>query len=151
MPGSNVPHATSRSHVSRLTDDTARTLSDKRTHAPYDEYLNVGCYAFFDSCANAAISQGQDALSNGPPLSSQQEAAVALLRVGNRTHTPTEEAACTRLGFLRLIKGGHASTDADLVFTELAHERLCRPRPTAVSRPLDALLQTFVDRTLEVS
>jgi hypothetical protein len=37
------------------------------------------------------------------------------------------------------------------VFVELAHERFCRPRPTPVSGPLDALRQPFVDRTLEVS
>jgi hypothetical protein len=37
------------------------------------------------------------------------------------------------------------------VFAELAHERFCRPRPTAVSGPLDALRQAFVDKTLEVS
>jgi hypothetical protein len=37
------------------------------------------------------------------------------------------------------------------VFAELAHERFCRPRPTAVSGPLDALPQAIVDRTLEVS
>jgi pyruvate/2-oxoglutarate dehydrogenase complex dihydrolipoamide acyltransferase (E2) component len=92
-----------------------------------------------------------DALSNGPPLSSQQAAADALIRAGHRTHTTSEEAACTRLGFLRLAKGGHASTDADRVFAELAHERFCRPRPTAVSGPLDALRQAFVDRTLEVN
>jgi hypothetical protein len=50
-----------------LTYDTARTLSDKRTHAAYDEYLHIGCYAFFDTCANAEISEGMDTLSNGPP------------------------------------------------------------------------------------
>jgi hypothetical protein len=55
------------------------------------------------------------------------------------------------LGFLRLIKGGQTNTDADRVFAELAHERFCRPRPTAVSGPLDVLRQAFVDRTLEVS
>jgi hypothetical protein len=31
--------------------------------AAYDEYLHVGCYAFFDICANAAIGEGMDALS----------------------------------------------------------------------------------------
>jgi hypothetical protein len=36
------------------------------------------------------------------------------------------------------------------VFAELAHERFCRPRPTAVSGPLDELRQALVDRTLEV-
>jgi hypothetical protein len=133
------------------TDDTARALSDKRTQAAYDEYLHVGCYAFFDSCANAAISEGSDTLSNGPPLSAEQTAAIALIRASHRTHIATEEAARTRLGVLRLTKGGQASTDTDRVFAELAHERLCRPRPTAVSGPLDALRQDFVDRTLEVS
>jgi hypothetical protein len=55
------------------------------------------------------------------------------------------------LGFLRLTKGGQTSTDADRIFAELAHERFCRPRPTAVSGPLDALRQAFVDRTQGVS
>jgi hypothetical protein len=133
-----------------LTDDTARALSDKKTQAAYDEYLHIGCYAFFDKCANVAISEGLDALSNGPHLSPKQEAAVALIRMGNRTHTSTQEAARTRLGYLRLTKSGQASTNADRVFAELAHERFCRPRPTAVSGPPDALRQAFVDRTLEV-
>jgi hypothetical protein len=106
-----------------LKDNTARTLSDKRTQAAYDEYLHIGCYAFFDSCPNAAISEGLDAVSNGPPISSEQATAgfataVALSIACNRTHTATEEAARTRLSFLRLTKGGHASTDADRVFAE---------------------------------
>jgi hypothetical protein len=66
---------------------------------------------------------------------------VALIRAGHRTHTATEEAARTRLGLLRLTKGGQASTYADRAFAELAHERFYRPRPTAVSGPLDALRQ----------
>jgi hypothetical protein len=37
------------------------------------------------------------------------------------------------------------------VFAELAHERFCRPRPTAVSSTLGELRQAFVDRTLEVN
>jgi hypothetical protein len=111
----------------------------------------MGCYAFFESCVNAAISEGMDALSNGPPQSSEQAAAVALIRAGNHTHRATEEAACTRLGFFRLTKSGQASIDADRVFAELAHERFCRPRPTAFPGPLDGLRQAFVDRTLNVS
>jgi hypothetical protein len=134
-----------------LTDDTSRALSDNRTQSAYAEYLHIGYYAFFDSCANAAISEGMDTLSNGPPLSAEQAAAVALIRAGHRTHPATEEAARTRLGFLRLTKGRQTSTYADRVFAELAHERSCRPRPTAVSGPLDALRQAFVDRTLQVS
>jgi hypothetical protein len=134
-----------------VTDDTARALSDKRTQSAYDEYLHIGCYAFFDSCANAAVREGPDALSNGPPLSAEQTAAIALIIAGHRTLTATEEAARTRLGFLRLTKGGQASTYADRVFAELAHESFCRPRPTAVSGPLDALRRAFVERTLEVS
>jgi hypothetical protein len=116
-----------------------------------DEYLHIGCYAFFDSCANVAIGEALDTLSHGPPLSTEHAATIALIRAGHRTHTATEEAAHTRLGFLRLAKGGQVSPDADRVFAELAHERFCRPRPTAVSGPLDALRQAFIDRTLEVS
>jgi hypothetical protein len=92
-----------------------------------------------------------DALSNGPPLSPYHEAAVTLIRADHRTHSATEEAARTLLGFLRLTKGGHASSDADRVFAELANQRLCRPRPTAVSGPLNTLRLAFVDRTLVVS
>jgi hypothetical protein len=44
-----------------LTDDTARFLNDKKYQAGYDEYLHIGCYAFFDSCANAAIGEDLDA------------------------------------------------------------------------------------------
>jgi hypothetical protein len=55
------------------------------------------------------------------------------------------------LGFLRLTKGGQMSSDSDRVFAELAHDRFCRPRPTAVSGPLDELRQAFVDRTFEVN
>jgi hypothetical protein len=62
-----------------LTDDTTRALSDKRTQFAYDEYLHIGCYALFDSCANVAISEGLDTRSNGPPLSAEQTAAVALI------------------------------------------------------------------------
>jgi hypothetical protein len=62
-----------------------------------------------------------DALSNGPPLSTKQVAAVALIQAAHRTHTATEKAARTQLGFLRLTKGGKASIDADRVFAELAH------------------------------
>jgi hypothetical protein len=89
-----------------LTDDTARALSDKRTQAAYDQYLHIGCYAFFDSCSNAAISEGLDTLSHGLPLSAEHTAAIALIIAGHRTHTATEETARTRLGFLRLTKGG---------------------------------------------
>jgi hypothetical protein len=99
-----------------LTDDTARAPSDKRTQVAYDEYLHIGCYAFFDSCANAAVTEGMDTMSSGPPLSAEQTAAVPLIRAGHRTHTATEKAARTPLGFLRLIKGGQASMDADRVF-----------------------------------
>jgi hypothetical protein len=92
-----------------------------------------------------------DTLSNGPPLSTEQTSSDALIIAGHRTHTSTEEAARSRLGFLRLTKGGQAGTDADRVFAELAHVRFCRPRPSAVSCPRDALRQAFVDQTLAVS
>jgi hypothetical protein len=134
-----------------LTDDTARTLSDKNTQAANDDYPYIGCYAFFDSRANAAISEGFDALSNSPPLSPEQVAAVVLNISGNRTQIATEEAARARLSFLRPTKSGQPSSQADRVFAELAHERLCRPRLTAVYGPLDALRQAFIAPTLEVS
>jgi hypothetical protein len=121
-----------------------------RSQAGYDDYLHIGCYAFFDSCANAAVSEALDALSTDPPLSTEHKTAVALMRSGHRTHAATEEAARTRLGFLLLTKGGQMSSDTDRVFAELAHERFYRPRPTAVSGPLDELRQAFVDKTLEV-
>jgi hypothetical protein len=52
-----------------MTDDTARFISDRRSQAGYDEYLHIGCYAFVDSYAIAAIGEGMDSLSSGPPLS----------------------------------------------------------------------------------
>jgi hypothetical protein len=55
------------------------------------------------------------------------------------------------LGFLRLTKGRQANSHADRVFAELAHERFCRPRPTAISGPLDALRQAFGARALEAN
>jgi hypothetical protein len=133
-----------------LTDDTARFLNDRRSQVKYDEYLYIGSNAFYDSCANVAINEGLNALSIGPP-STEKTATVALIRAGHRTHTATEEAARTRLGFLRFTKGGQSSSDSDRKFAELAHERLCRPRPTAVSCLLDELRQAFVDKTPEVS
>jgi hypothetical protein len=144
------PHDIDELCLWTLKHDTARFLNDRKSQAGCDEYLHIGCYAFFDNCANAAIDEALDALSSGPPLSTVQAAAVTLIRAGHRTHAPTEEAARNRLGFLRLIKGGQTSSDSDRVFAELAHEHLCRPRPTAVSGPLDELRQAFVERTLEV-
>jgi hypothetical protein len=72
-----------------LTDVTPRFLNDKISQAGYDVYLHIGCNAFFDIYANAAISEGLDALSSGPPLSTPQTAFVALMRVGHRTHAAT--------------------------------------------------------------
>jgi hypothetical protein len=110
------------------TCDTARALSDKRTQSTYNEYLHIGCYAFFDCCANAAISEALDTLSHGPPLSAEQTAAIALIRAGHRTHTATEEAARTRLDFLRLTKGGQNWK------LEIVHNMCRQTGPTAVSR-----------------
>jgi hypothetical protein len=96
-----------------MTDDTARFLNNRKSQAGYDEYLYIGCYASFDGCANATIGEALDALSPGPPLPAEQAAAVALIRAGHRTHAATEEATRTRLGFLRLTKGGQTSSDSD--------------------------------------
>jgi hypothetical protein len=92
-----------------------------------------------------------DSMSSGPTLFTEQTAAAALIKTGHDTHVSTEQAARTRLGFLRLTKGGQAGLDSDRVITELAHVSFCRPRPTAVSGQQAELRQAFVDRTLEVS
>jgi hypothetical protein len=65
------PRDTDEPRLWTLTDDTARYLNDKRSQAGYDENLHIGCYAFFDSCANAGISEGMDAVSSGTPLSTE--------------------------------------------------------------------------------
>jgi hypothetical protein len=52
------PRDTDEPRLSMLTGDTARYLNDKRSQTGYDEYLHIGCYAFFDSGANAATSEG---------------------------------------------------------------------------------------------
>jgi hypothetical protein len=83
--------------------------------------------------------------------SPEHAATLARIRAGHLTHTAMEDAAGTRMGFLRLTKGGQTSTNTDHVFVELSHERLCRLRPTAVSGIVDALREAFVDRKLEVS
>jgi hypothetical protein len=90
-------------------------------------------------------------LSTCHALSPEQATTISLIRAGYRTHAATEESARTRLGFLRLTKCGQTCSDSDRVLAEIAHERFCRPRPTAVSGPLDALRQAFVDQTLEVN
>jgi hypothetical protein len=122
------PRDVDEPRIRTLTDGTARALSEIKTqHLTYDDYLYLWCYAFFNSCADAAISEDLDALSNGPSLSPEQATAVAIIRTGSPTHTTTEEADRTRLGFLPLTKGGPASMDSDRIFADLAHERLCRP------------------------
>jgi hypothetical protein len=94
--------------VDSHADDTTLALAEKRTQAAYDDYLHIGCYAFFERCANKAISEGLNALSAaGPPLSTEHAAGVALVWAGYRTHTTPKEAARTRLGLLRLTKGGN--------------------------------------------
>jgi hypothetical protein len=146
-----LPRDMDKRRLWALTEDTARVLSEERTQTAYDEYLHIGCYAFFESCANSAIGEGLDARLSGPTLSPEQAATIALFRGGHRTHPAPEEAARTRLGFLRLTKGVQASADIDHVFTKLVHERSSRPRPTTVLGPQDALRQAFADRKLDVS
>jgi hypothetical protein len=94
MPAWNAfPRDIDEPRLLTRTDDTARFLNDMKSQAGYDEYLHIFCYAFFDRCANAAIGEALDALSTGPPLSTEQAAVVALTRAGHRTHAATEEAA----------------------------------------------------------
>jgi hypothetical protein len=81
-----------------LTDDTARFLNDKRSQAAYDEYLHIGCNVDFDSCPNAGTSEGLDALSPSPPLSTHHNAAVALIRAGHSTHAADGEGRPYSIG-----------------------------------------------------
>jgi hypothetical protein len=113
--------------VSTLAGDTTRILSEKNTDSAHDEHLHIGCYiTCLDCSANTANSDGMDAMSTGPHVLPEQAKTIVLVKVGHRTHTTTEEAVRTRLGFLPLTKGGQASTNTDRVFAELPHERFCR-------------------------
>eukprot|EP00873_Tetraselmis_striata_P012723 jgi/Tetstr1/432987/TSEL_022324.t1 len=134
-----------------LTDDTARALADKRSQAGYDEYLHLGCYAFFSSCANEAMRGALESLSTESATPASKAAALAELRACYRTHLAAEEATRSRLGYLRLAKNGPTATEADRVFAELAHAKFCTPRRIAVSGQLDQLRRAFDDKTLEIS
>eukprot|EP00873_Tetraselmis_striata_P017157 jgi/Tetstr1/437421/TSEL_026103.t1 len=134
-----------------LTDDTARALADKRSQAAYDEYLHLGCYAFFSSCANEAMRCALESLSTESATPAGKAAALAELRACYRTHLATEEATRSRLGYLQLAKNGPTATEADRVFAELAHAQFCTPRRIAVSGQLDQLRRAFDDKTLEIS
>eukprot|EP00873_Tetraselmis_striata_P009155 jgi/Tetstr1/429419/TSEL_019329.t1 len=134
-----------------LTDDTARALADKRSQAAYDEYLHLGCYAFFSSCANEAMRCALESLSTESATPAGKAAALAELRACYRTHLATEEATRSRLGYLQLAKNGPTATEADRVFAELAHAKFCTPRRIAVSGQLDQLRRAFDDKTLEIS
>jgi hypothetical protein len=91
-----------------VVNDTARALSEKTMHLTYDEYFDVGCYAFFDRCTYSAISEGCGGRSS---LSPELVAAITLITAGHRMDTATEEVAGTQLGFIRLSKGGQSTTD----------------------------------------
>eukprot|EP00873_Tetraselmis_striata_P026853 jgi/Tetstr1/447117/TSEL_034555.t1 len=134
-----------------LTDDTARTLAEKRSQAAYDEYLHLGCYAFFSSCANEAMRGALESLSTESATPASKAAALAELRACYRTHLATEEATRSRLGYLQLAKNGPTATEADRVFAELAHAKFCTLRRIAVSGQLDQLRRAFDDKTLEIS
>eukprot|EP00873_Tetraselmis_striata_P007804 jgi/Tetstr1/428068/TSEL_018123.t1 len=134
-----------------LTDDAARALAEKRSQAAYDEYLHLGCYAFFSSCANEAMRGALESLSTESATPASKAAALAELRACYRTHLATEEATRSRLGYLQLAKNGPTATEADRVFAELAHAKFCTPRRIAVSGQLDQLRRAFDDKTLEIS
>eukprot|EP00873_Tetraselmis_striata_P003432 jgi/Tetstr1/423696/TSEL_014330.t1 len=68
-----------------LTDDTARGLAEKRRHAAYDEYLHLGCYAFFSSCANEAMHGALESLSTESATAESKAAALADLRACYRS------------------------------------------------------------------
>eukprot|EP00873_Tetraselmis_striata_P000141 jgi/Tetstr1/420405/TSEL_011521.t1 len=134
-----------------LTDDTTRALAEKRSQTAYDEYMHLGCYAFFSSCANEAMRGALESLSTESATPASKAASLAELRACYRTHLATEEATRSRLGYLQLAKNGPTATEADRVFAELAHAKFCTPRRIAVSGQLDQLRRAFDDKTLEIS
>eukprot|EP00873_Tetraselmis_striata_P006969 jgi/Tetstr1/427233/TSEL_017420.t1 len=119
-----------------MTDDTARSLAEKRSHAAYNEYLHLGCYAFFISCANEAMRGDLESLSTESATAESKTVALAELRASYRTHLATEEATRSRLGYLQLAKKGLTATKADRVFADSSHAKLCTPRRIAVSGQL---------------
>jgi hypothetical protein len=66
-----------------ITDDMARALSEKKTHATNDEHLHIECCACFDTFANSTLSGGMDALSAGHSMSHERMSNVALIIVHN--------------------------------------------------------------------
>eukprot|EP00873_Tetraselmis_striata_P037587 jgi/Tetstr1/457851/TSEL_004253.t1 len=104
-----------------VTDDTARGLAEKRSQAAYDEYMHLGCYAFFSSRANEAMRGAHESLSTDSATMESKASALAELRACYRTHLATEEATRSRLGYLKLAKNGPTDTEADRVFAVLAH------------------------------
>eukprot|EP00873_Tetraselmis_striata_P034649 jgi/Tetstr1/454913/TSEL_041777.t1 len=135
-----------------VTDDTARGLAEKRSLASYDEYLHMGCYAFFSSCANEAMRGALESLSNESTTAESRAAAFAELRACYRsTHLATEKATRSRFSYLKLTKNGPTATEADRVFAELAHAKFCTLRRIAVSGQLDQLRRAFDDKTLKIT
>eukprot|EP00873_Tetraselmis_striata_P018053 jgi/Tetstr1/438317/TSEL_026884.t1 len=134
-----------------VTDDTAATgLAEKRSEAAYDEYMYLGCHAFFTCCANEAMRGTLKTLLAESTTEDGKAAALAELRACYRTHLATEEATRSRLGYLQLAKNGPTATEADRVFAELVHAKFCTPRRIAVSGQLDRFRRAFDDKTLEI-
>eukprot|EP00873_Tetraselmis_striata_P021608 jgi/Tetstr1/441872/TSEL_030082.t1 len=134
-----------------LTANTVRGLAEKRSQAAYGEYLHLGCYAFFSSCANKSMRGALESLSTESPTEDGKATALAELRACYRTHLATRKATRSWLGYLQLAKNGPMATKADRVFAELAHAKFCTPKRIAVSGQLDQLCRAFDDKTLEIS
>eukprot|EP00873_Tetraselmis_striata_P014828 jgi/Tetstr1/435092/TSEL_024060.t1 len=94
-----------------------------------------------------------ESLSTESATAKSKAAAIAELRACYRTHLATAEATRSQLGYLQLAKqNGLTATEADRVFAELAHAKLCTPRRIAVSGQLDQLRRAFDDKTaLEIN
>eukprot|EP00873_Tetraselmis_striata_P017360 jgi/Tetstr1/437624/TSEL_026291.t1 len=63
-------------------------------------------------------------------------------------HAPSCTVEACPLCYGVLAKNGPTATEADRVFAELAHAKLCTPRRIAVSGQLDQLRRAFDDKTL---
>jgi hypothetical protein len=69
---------------------TAHHLSGG-SQAAHDEYMHIGCNAFCDISANAEVGESLDSLPSGPPLSYEQNAAVAVLKTSHHTYGDGKE------------------------------------------------------------
>jgi hypothetical protein len=112
--------------------------------------MHIGCNAFCDISANAAVGEALDSLSYGPPLSHEQKAAVAVLKTSHRTYGDGEERP-----YSTKLPPSHQGRTVELKcgegFRPTGTRTVLHAMAGVLSGHLDALRQAIVDRTLEVN